>query len=112
MESNFGGFDPTSGFILIYPGLLSVGRSENKKNLCARAPGLQIENYFVWYENCSVRGERNATLHQIKKKFTHEMDKLNAQNYMKYSKKVLKKCLKLCGKVIYLPPLNDGKVKN
>ena len=36
MESNFGGFDPTSGFNLIvllticYPRLVSVGRLENQ----------------------------------------------------------------------------------
>ena len=41
MESNFAGFDPTSGFNLIvlltrcYPRLVSVGRLEKQ---CARAP--------------------------------------------------------------------------
>ena len=44
MESNFGGFDPTSGFNLIillriyYPRLGSVDRLENQKNLSKRAP--------------------------------------------------------------------------
>ena len=44
MESNFGGFDPTSGFNLIdllticYPKLGSVGILENQKNLSARVP--------------------------------------------------------------------------
>ena len=40
------------------------------------------------------------------------MDKINAQNYMKCSKEVLKICLKVCGKAIHTPPLNDGRVKN
>ena len=31
---------------------------------------------------------------------------------MKCSKKVLKKCLKVCGKAIHLPRLNDGRVRN
>ena len=75
-------------------------------------PGLQIGNYCVWYEICSVRGEKNATLQRIRKKYTHEMDKKNAQNYVKCSKKVLKKCLNVCGKAIHLPRLNDGRVRN
>ena len=40
------------------------------------------------------------------------MDKINARNYMKCSKKVLKKCLKMCGKAIHIPQLYDGRVKN
>ena len=40
------------------------------------------------------------------------MDKINARNYMKCSEKVLKKCLKVCGKAIHLPRLNDGRVRN
>ena len=40
------------------------------------------------------------------------MDKTNARNYMKCSKKVLKKCLILCGKAIHIPELYDGRVKN
>ena len=40
------------------------------------------------------------------------MDKINAQNYIKFSKKVLKKCLKVCGRAIHIPRLNDGRVKN
>ena len=40
------------------------------------------------------------------------MDKLNARNYMKCSKKVPKKCLKVCGKAIRLLRLNDGRVRN
>ena len=40
------------------------------------------------------------------------MDKINARNYMKCSKKVLKKCLKVCGKVIHIPQLYDGRVEN
>ena len=40
------------------------------------------------------------------------MDKINAQNYMKCSKKVLKNCLKVCGKATHTPPLNDRRVKN
>ena len=75
-------------------------------------PGLQIENYCVWYEICSVRGEKNATLQSIRKKLTYEMDKRNAQNYVKRCKKVLKKCLKVCGKAILLPRLIDGRVNN
>ena len=43
--------------------------------------------FIVWYENCSVRGEKKATLQRIRKKYTYEMDKINAQNYMKFSKK-------------------------
>ena len=31
---------------------------------------------------------------------------------MKCSKKVLKKCLKICGKAIHLPRLNDGRGRN
>ena len=75
-------------------------------------PGFQIENYCVWYEVCSVRGEKNATLQRIRKKYTYEMDKINAQNYMKGSKKVLKNCLKVCGKAIHITRLNDGRVEN
>ena len=30
---------------------------------------------------------------------------------MKRSKKILKKCLKVCGKAIHIPGLNDGKVR-
>ena len=41
-----------------------------------------------------------------------QLEKINAQNYMKCSKKVLKKCLKLCGKAFHIPRLNDGRVKN
>ena len=40
------------------------------------------------------------------------MDKINARNYMKFSKNVLKKCLKVCGKAIHIPRLYDGRVKN
>ena len=40
------------------------------------------------------------------------MDKTNARNYMKCSKKVLKKYLKMCGKAIHIPQLYDGRVKN
>ena len=40
------------------------------------------------------------------------MDKINARNYMKCSKKVLKKCLRVHGKAIHLPHLNDGRVRN
>ena len=40
------------------------------------------------------------------------MDKINVQNYVKCSKKVLKNCLKVCGKAIHLPLLNDGRVRN
>ena len=75
-------------------------------------PGLQIESFCVWYEVCGVRGEKNATLQRIRKKYTYEMDKINAENYVKCSKKVLKKCLKVCGKAIHLPRLNDGRVRN
>ena len=39
------------------------------------------------------------------------MDKLNAQNYMKCSKNVLKKCLKVCGQAIHIAGINDGRVK-
>ena len=38
-------------------------------------------------------------------------DKINAQNYMKRSKKRMKKCLNLCGKAIHIPGLTDGRVK-
>ena len=31
---------------------------------------------------------------------------------MKFSKKVLKNCLKVCGRAIHIPRLNDGRVKN
>ena len=75
-------------------------------------PGLQIENFCVWYEVCGVRGEKSATLQRIRKKYTYEMDKKNAQNYVKCSKKVLKKRLKMRGKAIHLPGLNDGRVRN
>ena len=74
--------------------------------------GLQIENYCVWYEICSVRGEKYATVQRIRKKYTYEFDKINAQKYMKCSKNVPKKCLKVCGKAIHLPRLNDGRVRN
>ena len=40
------------------------------------------------------------------------MDKTNARNYMKCSKKVLKNCLKMCDKAIHIPQLYDGRVKN
>ena len=40
------------------------------------------------------------------------MDKINARDYMKCSKKVLKKCLKMCGKAIHIPKLYDRRVKN
>ena len=40
------------------------------------------------------------------------MDKIKAQNYVKRSKKKLKKCLKVCRKAIHLPRLNDGRVRN
>ena len=40
------------------------------------------------------------------------MDKTNSRNYMKCSKKVLEKCLKMCGKAIHIPQLYDGRVKN
>ena len=40
------------------------------------------------------------------------MDKINAQNYVKFFKKVLKKCLKVFSKAIHLPHLNDGRVRN
>ena len=40
------------------------------------------------------------------------MDKINARNYMKCSKKVLKNYLKVFGKAIHLPRLNDGRVRN
>ena len=75
-------------------------------------PGLQIENFCVWYEVCGVRVEKSATLQRIRKKYTYEMNKTNAQNNVKCSKKVLKKCLKMCGKAIHLPRLNDGRVRN
>ena len=74
--------------------------------------GFQIEIYCVWYEICSVRGEKNANLQRIRKKYTYEMDKINAQKYVKCSEKVLKKCLKVCGKANHLPRLNDGRVRN
>ena len=51
-------------------------------------------------------------LQRIRKKHTYEMDKINDQNYVKCSEKVLKTCLKVCGKAIHLPRLNDGRVKN
>ena len=40
------------------------------------------------------------------------MDKTNARNYMKCSKKVLKKCVKMFGKAIHIPQLYDGRFKN
>ena len=40
------------------------------------------------------------------------MDKTNAQNYRKCSKKVQKKCLKAYAQAIHLPRLNDERVKN
>ena len=40
------------------------------------------------------------------------MDKINARNFKKCSKKVLKKCVKVCGKVIHIPQLYDGRDKN
>ena len=40
------------------------------------------------------------------------MDKINARNYMKFSKKVLIKCLKVCGKASHIPRLYDGRDKN
>ena len=40
------------------------------------------------------------------------MEKMIAQKYVKCSKKVVKKCLKVCGKAIHLPRLNDGRVRN
>ena len=46
-------------------------------------PGLQIENYRVWYEICSVRGEKNAALQRIRK---YELDKTKAQNYVTENK--------------------------
>ena len=55
---------------------------------------------------------KSASLQRIRKKYTYEMDEINAQNYVKCSKKVLKKCLKMCGKAIHLPRLNDGRVRN
>ena len=41
-----------------------------------------------------------------------KFDKINAQNYVKFSEKVLKKCLKVCSKANHLPDLNDGRVRN
>ena len=75
-------------------------------------PGLQIENYCVWFEIGCARGEKNATLQRKKKIYKYEMDKINAQNYVNVSKKKLKKCLKMCGKAIHLPRLNDRTVRN
>ena len=40
------------------------------------------------------------------------MEEINAQNYMKCSKTVLRKCLKVCGVAIQIPRLNDERVKN
>ena len=40
------------------------------------------------------------------------MDEKNAQNYMKCSKTVHRKCLKVCGTAIQIPRLNDERVKN
>ena len=40
------------------------------------------------------------------------MDRINAQNYVKCTRKVLKKCLKVGSKAIHLPRLDDGRVRN
>ena len=40
------------------------------------------------------------------------MNKIKSQNYVKCSKEVLKMLLKVCGKSIRIPGLNDGRVKN
>ena len=74
-------------------------------------PGLHFNKFFVWYTICCFRSEKNAIMQRIRKKYTYEMDKLNAQNYMKCFKNVLKKCLKVCGQAIYIAGINDGRVK-
>ena len=84
----------------------------DKKTNKTFVPGLQIESYCVWYQICIVRFKKTATLQGIRKKFTYEMDKINSQNYIKCSKKVMKMCLEMCGKAIHIPGLYEGRVDN
>ena len=43
-------------------------------------------------------------------KYSFEMDKINAENNMNCSIKVLEKCLKVCGKAIHTTGSNDGRI--
>ena len=47
---------------------------------------------------------------KLRMKYSYEKDKINTENNMNCSKKVLKKCLKAFGKAIHTTSLNDGRM--
>ena len=51
-------------------------------------PVLRVEDYYAWYDICSVWGEKNATLHGIRKKYTYVINQIIwSKLYLKFQKR-------------------------